>query len=137
MILTDPHWLWLLLALLPLLLLEWRAARRSEKGVHLLVGKRPEHVLLAQRRVGQRRWGALLRLTAFALLVLGAAGPEWGREVVRRGATGSDVVFVVDVSASMDARDVPPSRLSSDAIRYPGARKKNAVIMNSTIILKI
>ena len=112
MILTDPRWLWLLMALLPLLLLEWRAARRSEKGLKALVGERADHVLLTQRRVGQRRWGALLRLLAFTLLVIGAAGPEWGHEVVRRGATGSDVVFVIDVSASMDARDVPPSRLS-------------------------
>lgn len=112
MILTDPQWLWLLLALAPLLLLEWRAAVRSEKGLAKLVGQRPEHALLAQRRTGQRRLGAFLRLGAFVLLVIGAAGPEWGREVVRRGATGSDVVFVLDVSASMDARDVAPSRLA-------------------------
>jgi Ca-activated chloride channel family protein len=32
--------------------------------------------------------------------------------VVRRAATGSDVVLVLDVSASMDARDVAPSRLA-------------------------
>jgi Ca-activated chloride channel family protein len=43
--------------------------------------------------------------------VLGAAGPQWGRETVRRASQGSDLVFVVDVSASMDARDVSPTRL--------------------------
>src|SRR5206468_3195568 len=55
--------------------------------------------------------GIALRAAAFALLVLGAAGPEWGRELVRRSAVGSDVVLLMDVSASMDVRDVPPSRL--------------------------
>jgi Ca-activated chloride channel family protein len=109
--LTHPQWLWALIALLPLVLLEWRAARRAERALEALVGKREEHRLLEQRRVGQRRAGALLRLGALACLILGAAGPEWGREVVRRAATGSDIVFLIDVSASMDARDVAPSRL--------------------------
>lgn len=111
MIVTRPQWLWLLVAILPLVLLEWRAARRSERALEALVGRREHHGLLLQRLYGSRRLGALLRLAALALLIVGAAGPEWGREVVRRAATGSDVVFVIDVSASMDARDVSPSRL--------------------------
>src|SRR5262249_13702934 len=39
------------------------------------------------------------------------AGAEWGAELGRGAASGSDVVFRIDVSASMDARDVPPSRI--------------------------
>ncbi|MGH7725462.1 MAG: VWA domain-containing protein, partial [Candidatus Eiseniibacteriota bacterium] len=60
---------------------------------------------------GQRRlrWG--LRIAALALLVVAAAGPRWGEEVVKVTSQGSDIVFVFDVSRSMDARDVPPSRL--------------------------
>jgi len=108
---SAPSWLWLLLALIPILLLEWRAARRADDGLRRLVGSRLHHALLDQRRPGHRRFGIALRAGAFALLVMGAAGPEWGREVVRRSAIGSDVVLLVDVSASMDVRDVPPSRL--------------------------
>ena len=108
---SAPAWLWLLTALIPLLLLEWRAARRTDQWLERLVGARPRHVLLSQRRPGDRRLGIVLRAGAVALLVIGAAGPEWGREVVRRSATGSDVVLLLDVSASMDVRDVPPSRL--------------------------
>jgi Ca-activated chloride channel family protein len=108
---ATPSALWLLLALVPLLLLEWRAARRADDRLKRLVGERPRHALLGQRRPGHRRVGIALRGGALALLALGAAGPEWGREVVRRSATGSDVVLLVDVSASMDVRDVPPSRL--------------------------
>jgi Ca-activated chloride channel homolog len=108
---SSPAWLWLLAAVVPWLLLEWQAARRSEAGLRRLVGDRADHALLQQRRPGQRRLGTALRTGAFILLVLGAAGPEWGHEIVRRSASGSDVVLLVDVSASMDARDVPPSRL--------------------------
>jgi len=76
-----------------------------------MTGDRGSHVLLEQRLPGQRRLGVVLRLVALALLAFGAAGPEWGYELVRRSALGSEVVFVIDVSSSMDVRDVPPSRL--------------------------
>ena len=108
---SAPTWLWLLAALPVLLLLEWRAARGAEDALRRLVGARPHHGLLSQRRPGERRIGIALRNAALALLVFGAAGPEWGRQVVRRSATGSDVVLLIDVSASMDVRDVPPSRI--------------------------
>jgi Ca-activated chloride channel family protein len=111
MIFSDARWLWALLALLPLALLEWRALRRSASRLERLVGSRAPNTLLAQPAPGRRRAGALCALAALASLIVGAAGPQWGREVVRRAASGSDLVFLVDVSASMDSRDVPPSRL--------------------------
>ncbi|HEY6867636.1 MAG TPA: VWA domain-containing protein, partial [Candidatus Eisenbacteria bacterium] len=111
MSLSDPRWLWAF-AVLPLLaLLEWRALRRARARTTRLVGPRAPHALLAQVAPGRRGTGAVLTLAALACLIAGAAGPEWGREVVRRAATGSDLVLVIDVSASMDTRDVPPSRL--------------------------
>lgn len=100
------------LLLLPLLaLLEARAVKRAASALRLLVGARDPHPLLAQGRADSRRTGLLLRLGALAMFVLAGAGPQWGRETVRRQSSGSDLVFVLDVSASMEARDVPPSRL--------------------------
>lgn len=107
----TPAWLWALAALPLAALLEWRAVVRAQRAARTLVGQRPDHALLAQTLPRARRTGVALRLGALALLVLGAAGPQWGRETVRRQSQGSDLVFVLDVSASMDARDVAPSRL--------------------------
>jgi len=107
----HPYWLLGLLLLLPLALLEWRALGRARRSVKLLLGPRPLPGLLLQLRPKQRVTALALRLSAVALLALGAAGPQWGREAVRRQSQGSDVVFVVDVSASMQTRDVPPSRM--------------------------
>lgn len=107
----TPAWLWALLALPVLALLEWRALERAKRAARALVGPRPQHALLAQTLPHARRVGFVLRLGAIGLLALGAAGPQWGRETVRRQSQGSDLVFVIDVSASMDARDVAPSRL--------------------------
>jgi Ca-activated chloride channel family protein len=50
-------------------------------------------------------------LVALAAIALALLGPRIGERVVRVPSTGVDVVFLVDVSRSMDARDVPPSRL--------------------------
>lgn len=102
--------LWLVL-LVPLALLEWRALVRAERSLKLLLGPRPLPGLLVQLLPKRRVATMALRLAAVLLLGLGAAGPQWGREAVRRQSQGSDIVFVLDVSASMEVRDVPPSRM--------------------------
>ncbi len=108
---SDPRWLAALWALPLVVLSEWWAGRRVRRRLGLLVGERPAHALLEGRLDHERLIGAALRILALATFMIGAAGPEWGREVVRRGSTGSDVVLLMDVSASMDTRDVPPSRI--------------------------
>lgn len=55
------------------------------------------------------RDGALL--LALACIALALLGPRLGQREVRVPASGIDVTFLIDVSRSMDARDVPPSRL--------------------------
>lgn len=55
----------------------------------------------------------VLVLCAIALLIIAAARPQWGQtnRLVKR--TGIDVVFALDLSQSMLARDVIPSRLDA------------------------
>jgi Ca-activated chloride channel family protein len=54
----------------------------------------------------------LLLLTGLAGLVLAAAGPQWGTAPAEAVPVGQEVVFAVDVSRSMLAQDVEPSRLA-------------------------
>lgn len=56
-------------------------------------------------------WTDLPLLLIPALLLLALSGPEWGREATLEYASGSDFLFIVDVSPSMDATDAPPTRL--------------------------
>ena len=107
----DPRWLLALVVVPALWLLDLLARRRARRGLARLIGERADSVLRVQVLAGSRRTGALLRLGAVTALIVGAAGPQWGREVVRRASSGSDVVLVMDASASMDTRDVAPSRL--------------------------
>lgn len=58
-----------------------------------------------------------LAAALFSLAVLAALGaaaqPRWGTKDSRIPRTGADLVVVIDVSRSMDARDIAPSRLQA------------------------
>lgn len=101
--LLHPEWLAGLLALtlatgLALGLARWRARRRQTRlGV-------------AAPAVASARDLALV--VATLALCLALLGPRLGERSASEPARGVDVVFLVDVSRSMDARDVPPSRLA-------------------------
>jgi Ca-activated chloride channel family protein len=79
----------------------WQAALGEALRARLL----PDAV---RRRRVQREWMATAGLV---LCVLALAEPRFGKEVQTLRATGSDVVVVLDLSRSMDAADVEPSRL--------------------------
>ena len=51
--------------------------------------------------------------TALALLTVALAGPQWGEKQQSVERRGIDVVFALDISRSMLAEDVPPSRLAA------------------------
>ena len=52
-----------------------------------------------------------LLLITYIFLVIALARPQWDREVRVVDTMGQDIVFLIDVSKSMDAQDILPSRL--------------------------
>jgi len=96
----HPRVLWLLLALPPLTLWAWRAARLRARGWRTLG--------LWGRAPGDR---SMAVLTACALLVLALARPRIGAEPDEPIGPGQDVVLAFDVSRSMAAEDAAPNRL--------------------------
>lgn len=68
-------------------------------------------VLSARISPFRRQVKSVLWLVALAALVIAIARPVWGveREVINK--EGVQIVFAIDVSRSMDANDVSPSRL--------------------------
>src|SRR5207302_10862009 len=72
-----------------------------------------EPLLLVNRR--RRALKAALFLAAAALLAIALVGPQWGQvidEPPENPSKGRDVLIVLDVSRSMLAEDVAPSRLA-------------------------
>lgn len=109
---AEPFFLWgiLLLPLLGLFYL-WLEARRRKA-----LSKLGDLDLMLKLAEGfsqkGRRWKYALITLAALFLVLAMARPQWGKkmELVRR--EGLDLMVAVDVSASMLAADMPPSRLT-------------------------
>jgi Ca-activated chloride channel family protein len=103
-----PGRLWLL-ALVPVLvglylLLQWRRRAYAMRFTNLALLSR-----VAPRRPGWRRHvAAALMILTVALLLVAFARPQTEVRVPRERAT---IVVTVDVSISMRADDVPPSRL--------------------------
>lgn len=106
---AAPLWLLLLPAVALAALAAWW---RLERAARVAASLRPRPA-----RGSSRVTLALLALGAAASAVA-AARPQWGTELAELPRRGSDVVFVVDISRSMGAADVPPSRIQAaeDAI---------------------
>ncbi len=106
-------WRWLLAALPALAaawsLAAWAASRRA--AVSRAFGRADTVARCADDAAAARALKTRLRLGALALLFLALAGPRWGVELVETRADARQVVVAVDVSLSMQARDVKPSRL--------------------------
>ncbi len=100
-----------LLALVPLVwaVLAWLDRRRTRKLEHL-VGPRI-HALAEERSEGRRAARRWLFSLALAFAVLAAAGPLYGHSDRDTEWQGVDLVVALDVSRSMLAEDVSPSRL--------------------------
>ncbi len=90
-------------------LFAWGAARR--RRVALSLGREATLARVAEDAGPRRRWSSALRLSALALMFLALAGPRWGVDLVETRGSARQVVVAVDVSLSMRATDVKPSRL--------------------------
>ncbi|MFD2110891.1 VWA domain-containing protein [Thiorhodococcus fuscus] len=110
--LLRPVWL---LALVPILLIAvvaWR--RRSGDSVwrglvdaHLL-----PHLLVGATSGAGRRLPLLLFMLASALVVLALAGPVWERLPQPVFTTSAQRIILLDLSTTMNAADLAPSRLA-------------------------
>ncbi|MBK7671347.1 MAG: VWA domain-containing protein [bacterium] len=103
-------WLWVV----PLLPVLWLALRlgegRNRSGLRRLLGERAsEHV--EGRHGTLLGWDRFLLLAGLFWLLIALARPQWGASEVTVTQRGSDVVVALDISNSMLAEDVAPSRL--------------------------
>jgi Ca-activated chloride channel homolog len=131
------------IACVVVLAIGWRADARRRRRLAQL-GDLP----VLERLIPNSRSSLAPRVRAavlgLAILCLGIAlaGPQWGTREERRRDTGVDVALVLDVSASMLAKDESPSRLDrmkSDVQRLlatmPSARIALIVVAGRSYVL--
>jgi Ca-activated chloride channel family protein len=70
------------------------------------------YVLADGESFGQRRWPVVAAVAAAALAALALAGPTWDRLPVPAYRSDEALVVALDLSNSMDAGDVTPTRLA-------------------------
>jgi Ca-activated chloride channel family protein len=91
-------------------ILVWSGLRHRARLARLFGGAMLERVLPQSVRV-RRTSRDFLVMVGFAGAVLAWADPRYGERVYTVEQSGVDLVIAVDLSRSMDARDIDPSRL--------------------------
>jgi Ca-activated chloride channel family protein len=102
---ARPELLWLLL-LLPALALVNRYGLLRRRKAAADVGRPAAVAGLQTHPVRGRRWLGVAYPFAWLALILGVAGPRWGKSDEPGVAVGRDLVVVVDLSRSMLADDM-------------------------------
>jgi Ca-activated chloride channel family protein len=104
---ARPEALWLLL-LLPVLGLVNRWGARRRRAAVARIGRPAAVAGQLTHPVPRRKWLGLAYPLGWVALVLGLAGPRWGKSDETGVAVGRDLVVVIDLSRSMQADDVNP-----------------------------
>lgn len=101
-----------LLWIIPLLIVFYvYTFRREDKLIAAFCGKRLLPALLPYRQSGRRSMKAFLMLAGFAFGIFALTRPQWGFHWEDIKRVGIDLMVAIDVSESMLAEDVKPSRL--------------------------
>jgi Ca-activated chloride channel family protein len=105
---------WWFAALLPAALLLWRLARRQlgSRGWESICDPQLlPHVLIGRTAV-ERRWPLAAVAAAAVIAVIALAGPSWEKLPQPVFSTRDALVIALDLTRSMDATDVSPSRVA-------------------------
>jgi Ca-activated chloride channel homolog len=102
----------LLLILLPAMIIFfiWRSRIRHANLLRL-GDEELVSVLMPFHKSHRQLWESALWLAALVSLILALARPVWGQDVNTVEVEGVSVMIVLDVSKSMNAQDIVPSRL--------------------------
>lgn len=109
----HADWLWwLLFTWLPVIIVLMSWAWRRRRTIMARMAN-PELVERLTNSIspGRRRLKELMRILAMLFLVIGVTGPKFSSELVEVKRQGVDIVVLLDVSNSMLAQDIVPSRL--------------------------
>ena len=107
----DPIYLYLLAILPVIVLLRWLLVMRQRRKLHkagdigLIMGLMPD---VSKWRAQFKFW---LIIAALAILTLMLARPQMGTRISNEKRVGIEMIIAMDISNSMRAQDVEPSRL--------------------------
>ena len=89
----------------------WVKRENNHSKVWIKMAPELKDKLFSRLDINLKRWKNLLTILGLLFLIFSAAGPQIGTRVAPIERKGVDLVFAVDVSESMNAQDIKPSRL--------------------------
>ena len=106
-----PGWLLALLPLVLLLIWMWRQRLFSRSWQAVIDARLLPHLLIGEAG-DQQRWPLLVFALCGVLTILALAGPSWQKLPQPVFKKQSALIVALDLSRSMDAADIKPSRLA-------------------------
>ncbi|MBI5816003.1 MAG: VWA domain-containing protein [Nitrospinae bacterium] len=107
----SPEWWWAAAALPLALGLSLWGVKRGFEAMGRFVSPEMLARLAPQKVLGAKKARAGFLIIACALLIVALARPQYGVKPVQITRSGIDMVIALDVSKSMAARDIKPSRI--------------------------
>ena len=108
----DNPDLWWLAAVVPFAgLIYVYGMTRRRRSIARFTSAQLASLIVVRMSPGPQAFRAGLTVLAIVMLVAAILGPRWGIQMEKQKVHGVDIVIAVDVSRSMLARDVEPSRL--------------------------
>lgn len=99
-------------AIIPVIILFFvLALRRKKKLIQIYGESRLVNELTPDVSKSRQLWKFILLILAFTFLLLALAGPEFGVKLQESKRKGAEIIIALDVSNSMLAEDIAPSRL--------------------------
>ncbi len=108
----NPWLLLLLILIIPMIWLLWKLKHTRNK----------RFLAFAQEQFYSQYYSSLspfysvlklvMQILAFSFLIIALAGPQWDYQVEEIKSSGLDIICAIDISRSMDATDMLPTRLA-------------------------
>ncbi|MCF8226203.1 MAG: VWA domain-containing protein [Bacteroidales bacterium] len=108
---SREYMLWILLAIPVISLLFFFTLRRRRRMLAEYGDDALTEYLMPDASISAYRWKFILVLIALTLLIIGVAGPRVGSKLKEVDQKGREIIIALDVSNSMLAEDVQPSRI--------------------------
>lgn len=108
---AEPQYLYLLIAIPVIIIIMWYQERRKNKCLLKFADKKLLPALMPERSVFRPKLKLFLSILALALLVITLARPQSGTKISNEKRNGIEAMVALDISNSMLAEDVVPSRL--------------------------
>jgi len=120
-----PYWLLAFVPLMVMLLIMVKQKLRSRKWELLCDAELLPHILIGNQSASKQKSAIILGLVG-SLAIFSLAGPVWEKLPQPVFSTQSALVIALDLSRSMDATDISPSRLERAKFKITDILEKRA-----------